>query len=211
MNNVIRKALAVVVALFTAGAAHATVLTEEFEADFPAWESDWFGVLSDAGNHYCAGQRGCAERGFNLDGLWLGGTSDNSIAVSFDPAFGASLASFQIAVAGYVPTTLSAYDMAGARIFSQDVFLTRDAGGEQASYATYTITSGGGISRFEFSGNAGGNTSVDNLIAVTAEVPEPATPGLIGLALCGAAFARRRTIRPESGRDRRQRMLMYKL
>jgi hypothetical protein len=192
MNKILRNTAAgALFGLLAAGAANAGVYTEDFEQPFPAWESGWFGTLSDASNIYCTPTTPCAERGNNEDGLWLEGQA--GITVNFGAGFGASLTSFTLDVAGYTPTTLSAYDMAGALIFSQNVFLTYGAYVDPGRYANYTITSTNGISRFAFSGMAAGNVSVDNLVAITNEVPEPATLGLLGLALLGVAAARGRS------------------
>lgn len=192
MSNVFRTTFAgALLALCAATSAHAGVYTEDFEQPFPAWESNWFGTMTDASNIYCSTP--CASRGNNPDGLWLG-----SATVNFDATFGASLTSFKLGVAGFSPTTLTAYDMNNVLIFSQNVVLTMGAFTDPGVYSDYTITSTNGISRFAFSGGAVGNTSIDNLVAIAddapdAEVPEPGTLGLLGLGLLGAAVARRRT------------------
>jgi hypothetical protein len=177
----------------TLGGAHAATFTETFEDPFPAWESDWFGTLSNARNFYC-GTLGCSVRGNNPDGLWIttAGQASAPVTVIFDSAFAASLVSFQIDVAGATATTLTATDKNGVEIFSQDVVLTGGYGSDPGVYETYTITSSNGIGGFSFSGSASGNTSIDNLIATT--VPEPASVALMlaGLAAVGAA-ARRQT------------------
>lgn len=171
-------------ALAAASGARAAVHAEDFEGAFPAWEAGWFGTLSNARNHYCVGAPGCLARNNNPDGLWLNGLPDNSIEVVFDPAFAASLVSLKMDVAGFSPTTLKAYDTHNVEIFSREVDLTYGALQDPGSYASYTITSGAGISRFTFSGVAAGNTSVDNLVATTA-VPEPSGLALVlgGLAV----------------------------
>ena len=178
------------------GSAHAATLTEDFEAPFPAWESDWFGTLSDAANYYCAGASGCNDRGNNPDGLWLlgvGGAASGPITVTFNADFGASLTSFKLDVAGFVPTRLTAVDSDGAVVFDEDVTLTNGAFSDPGVYASYTITSTTGIASFTFSGGVAGNTSIDNLVATTAPIPEPASVALMlaGLAAVGAAARRK--------------------
>ncbi len=181
-------------AMLLAGATQAATYTEDFEAAFPAWESDWFGTQSTGRNYYCGGALGCTNRGNNPDGLWIVGNSGGSavpVEVNFASAFGASLTSFKLDVAGYSPTTLEAFDASNALIFSQVVTLTSGAETDPGVYATYTIHSTNGISRFTFSGSAAGNTSIDNLVAVAGVVPEPGTYALMLAGLAGLALARR--------------------
>jgi hypothetical protein len=188
--------LCVALSALALGSAQAATYTEDFNAPFPAWESGWFGVNSDAYSYYCA--RPCADRGNNPDGLWLGGVDGpgtvGAIDVTFAGSFGAGITSLSVDVAGYQPTTLSAYDKNGAEIFSQSVTLTYGASSNPGVYSNYVITSANGISHFTFDGNASGNTSIDNLV-VTASVPEPQTCALMfaGLGLVGWA-ARRRNV-----------------
>jgi hypothetical protein len=182
------------------GSAQADTLTEDFEAAFPAWESGWFGVHSDARNYYCDGTRGCAFRGNNPDGLWLAGSTAPGadpvlILVSFDPTFAGSLLSLTIDVAGYSASNLTATDKNGVVIFNQTVATTAGATTDPGIYTTYTITSNNGIGSFGFTGLAAGFTSIDNLVATTAPIPEPASVALMlaGLAAVGAAARRHKS------------------
>lgn len=172
-------ALAIVGALLTTPGQAATY-TEGFEGDFPAWESGWFGKESNARNFNCAGELGCSNRGNNPDGLWIYSTSGSrrSVTVRFESAFAASLSSFSIDVAAGFPTSLTATDKDGALIFDEAVSSTSGWESDPGIYTTYRITSSNGIGSFTFSGPAAGNTSIDNLVAVSA-VPEPAVALLI--------------------------------
>jgi len=174
------------------GGARAATFTENFEAPFPAWESGWFGAQTDANNYYC-NARNCTYRGNNPDGLWLFGNG-SIVTVQFEAAFAASLSSLQIDVAGYLPTRLIAVDKNGAKIFEQPIALTFGATSDPGVYSTYTITSTTGIGGFYFPDAPIGFTSIDNLVATTAPIPEPTTVALMlaGLAAVGAA-ARRQT------------------
>ena len=181
-NRISTLAAALALAAGSIGSAQAAVFTEDFEGSFPAWESQWFGTQSTGRNVYCLGALGCASRGNNPDGLWLADTTNGgtgAIDVKFNAAFGDALTSFKLDVAGYSPTTLQAFDKDNALIFSQNVSLTAGAFTDPGVYVTYTITSGNGISHFTFSGSASGNTSIDNLVATTAAVPEPQSYALM--------------------------------
>ena len=181
-----------------AGQAQALTLTEDFEAPFPAWESGWFGVNSDARNVYCDGAPDCAFRGNNPDGIWISNTTVSSnppapFTVTFDPVFGARILSFSLGIATYTNTVLTAYDMNNSVIFSQLVSQTYGAWTDPGVYANYTITSTNGISSFAFSNDASGNTSIDNLVVELslAAIPEPSALALLGAALFGFAVPRR--------------------
>ena len=198
--QVIAGAVVLTISAFGAvGSAQAQVYTEDFEGAFPAWESGWFGTLSNARNVYCDGALGCTNRGNNPDGLWIISTDGQSapVTVSFDTAFGASLTSFKLDVAAVSNYTLSALDKDGVEIFSQQIEPTFGYDTDPGVYASYTINSANGIRSFAFSDGAAGNTSIDNLVATSA-VPEPTSmalmlAGLVGLAGL-TARARRRQV-----------------
>lgn len=183
------------VALF-ANSAQAATFTEDFEADFPTWESNWLGLNSDLNNYHCGGARGCTNRAANPDGLWVYGQS--SITVNFVGSFAASLESLSMDVAGHVNTNLLAYDISDNLIFNSAITLTSGATTDPGIYSNYTINSTNGISRFVFDSiYARGNTSIDNVIAVTsvaAPVPEPEIYAMLGagLGLMGWVARRRK-------------------
>jgi hypothetical protein len=194
--NTIRILSACAAALALSAGAQAATYTEDFEADFPAWESGWFGTQSNARNYYCFGALNCATRGNNPDGLWISndaGGSSSPVSITFAAGFAAGMTSLHLDVAGYAPTTLSAWDKDGNTIFSQAVSLTSGAYSDPGSYAGYTITSANGIGGFAFSGAASGNTSIDNLNVLTSAVPEPQTALLMlaGMLAVGAVKRRR--------------------
>jgi len=172
-------------------AANSATLTENFD-NVPGWEAGWFGTNSNAQNCYGIG----AGRGNNPDGLWVsnGGCSSQPVNVAFNTGFAAMLTSFSLDVAGFTPTTLTFYDKAGSVLSATSVALTFGALSKPGVYSHYSVTSSTGIGSFSFSGFAAGNTSIDNLVAVTgAAVPEPGSAALllIGLGVVGAAARRR--------------------
>lgn len=188
-------------AALAAANAQAATLTEDFEAPFPAWESNWFGANSNAENCYGAGQ----GRGNNPDGLWIAttgqGCSASPVTVLFNSGFAAGLSSFDFDVAGYATSVLTIFDKDGATLLSTPLALTFGAFGDPGTYAHYGVTSSNGIGGFSFTGAASGNTSIDNIAvtfgnAVGNAVPEPATWGMmiLGFGTAGMAMRRRRKV-----------------
>ena len=152
MQKHVLKLLVAVVAVQALPVMAAVTYVEDFEAAFPAWESGWLGVNSNLQNYYGVGQ----GRGNNPDGLWIDDgngikVGDTLVEIVFDPAFGATLTSFDIDVAGYAPTTHRVYDMSGNTLLDTAVTLTYDATTDPGTYSHYGITSSNGISRFSFS------------------------------------------------------------
>jgi hypothetical protein len=105
------------VAVFApASQAFATTYVEDIEAPFPAWESGWLGTNTNLQNYYVA-EEGSPHsyRGNNPDGLWIddgdGVYGGDTVEIKFNNAFGSSLTSLALDIAGYVPTHLKIYDM----------------------------------------------------------------------------------------------------
>ena len=172
--------LAGLLSLAAADPARAGMLKEDFDAPFPAWESSWFHKLSDAHNlcefWYCVDGQGGVNppgnqyRGNNPDGLWLTNdtnTSSMPITITFDATFAAKLEWLSIDVASYLDTTLLAWDADGHLIESQVVTPTFGGTSMPGVYETHVIRSSRGISSFQFTGAAGGNLSIDNVVAKT--------------------------------------------
>lgn len=187
--------LSAVVALPTAHAlaelppAPTVTRTETFDAPFPAWESGWFGQNSNARNYYCYGAAQCATSSGTY--LWISDPSGPSAApvnVVFNTAFGAGLQSLQMDLYAYSASNLIVYDSAGAVLYDQP--------SQQSQYVTHAITSTNGISRFELTGTAAGNTQLDNLVAVSS-VPEPSAWALLLLGAGGLLWRKRL----QAGRD----------
>lgn len=188
MKKVLLACLLGLVALSGAAQA-ATILTEDFETVFPAWESGWLATNSNLTNYYGIGE----GRGNNPDGLWIG-VADTI----FDPGFAQSITSISIDVAGYQPTGIQIYDSLGGILLDAPVTLTGGAFTDPGTYVNFSVSSLQGIGGFRFTGGGVlGNTSIDNVIVeldgTPNPVPEPATMAMFAAGLGLLAFLRRRT------------------
>jgi hypothetical protein len=174
---------------------------EDFEDAFPAWESEWLGSNSNLHNYYGVG----ADRGNNPDGLWIDDgdgnqNSDSSLDILFTPAFGSTLTSFSIDVAGWANAQLRIFNMANALLLDVPISLTQGALTNPGVYAHYSASSNNGISGFSFiplsSTQVEGNTGIDNVVVSNdyqPAVPEPTTISLLSLGLLGLVFRRKKT------------------
>jgi hypothetical protein len=204
------KSFPVVVAmsfvLALVGGANASILTEDFEATFPAWESGYLGTNTNLENYYTFNSSfGNTHRGNNPDGLWLddgdGAYFGDVVQISFSPAFAATLTSLALDVAGFVPATIEIFDASGATLLSTPLTLTFGAFTDPGIYANYSASSSNGIGGFRFitTSQVEGNTSIDNVTVNQRDdgvVPEPASVfvwSLIALTIgCGSLATRRR-------------------
>ena len=204
MNFVKLSALAL--AALAATGAQAATYTEGFDAPFADWETNWFGTQSNAQNYYVSEYPGTStsyQGASDVSGLWLtdgdsyrDGGDYGLININFDAAFGASLTSFSMDVTTALPSgaALSFFDMAGAELAS---FLVPESphslNWTPIGYTNVSVTSTNGIGGFRFTNAAQGSTIVDNLVAVTAPVPEPATWAMmmLGFGAMGATLRRR--------------------
>lgn len=201
------KLSAVALAAFAATGAHAATFTEGFDAPFVGWESRWFGTQSNAFNYYVSESPDNPahehQGGPDVTGMWLSdgdsyrdGGAYGEIHIRFDAAFAAQLTSFSMDVATALPdgVALTFFDMDGVALESLivpgspvSVYWT------PIGYNNVSVTSTNGIGGFSFLGHAQGSTIIDNLVATTAPVPEPASWGLmiVGFGAMGAALRRR--------------------
>ena len=193
-------ALAALAAATLAAPAHSAVLTEDFEAPFADWETRWFGTESNAQNYYVVNSGSTPDyRGNNPDGLWLADGNNGAILITFNADFAASLTELSFDIATFTNTTLTIFDTNGVNLFSGVVTPTSGAFTDPGTYVRYGAISANGIGGFSLSGSAEGNTSIDNLVAVTGNVvpgvPEPATWAMMigGFGAIGAAARSRRS------------------
>lgn len=189
-----KKLFALALASFTLMTTHASaaILTENFEAPFPAWESGWLGTNSNLQNIYGVGQ----GRGNNPDGLWLfdGNDTDGIAKINFNAAFGSTITAFSIDTTTWIQGALfKAFDMNNNLLFSTNITSLAGAFSDPGSYQTISFTSANGMSGFEITGGQiEGNTSIDNVIVTTEavnKVPEPASLGLLVAGIAGLCFS----------------------
>ena len=190
------KPIALLVTLMVHSAiASAATMVEDFEAPFPAWESGFLGTNSNLQNYYGDNS---GSRGNNPDGLWIsdGDGGEGDLNIVFTTAFGATLTSLSLDVAGFAPVGFEIYDKDGNSLFKEpSIALTLGAFTDPGIYVRYSASSNNGIGGFRFIGSsAEGNTSIDNVQVTTSPVPLPPTVWLLVPTLAGLAMVRRRTI-----------------
>ncbi|MCK9686648.1 PEP-CTERM sorting domain-containing protein [Scleromatobacter humisilvae] len=186
MTKTFTKAiLATAVALLGATGAQAATYTENFSS-VPGWESGWLGADSNLTNYYGIGQ----GRGNNPDGLWVGESK-----IDFTSSFGATITSLSFDVAAYTGTSsIEFFNATGGLISTQTLTATNGAFSNPGVYEHFTVNSSTGISSFEFtSPSTVGNTSIDNVVVVTASaVPEAGSLSMMLAGLGAIGFLARR-------------------
>jgi hypothetical protein len=201
-------AVATVCLLLGGGRVQAAPLLEDFEADFPAWETGWLGSNSNLQNYYVSLGLSNTVRGNNPDGLWVSDgdalLDDPLVSIDFNPSFGQSLTFFSLDIAGHVPLGFRVFDSAGATLLAVPIVAaTMGAFTDPGGYLNFAVNSSNGIGGFEFANTGSqleGNTSIDNVrvdtgtpAPPTTSVPEPASLTLMGLGMAGVLAGRLRS------------------
>lgn len=186
--------------LLCSSSAMATVMTEDFEGDFPSWENEWLGTNSNLQNYYGVG----AGRGNNPDGLWIddgdGVQGIDIVEIIFDTSFGATLSTFAIDIATHISgLSIQVFDISGLSIFNSSVARTSGATQEPGIYDSFFVSSSNGISGFSLfttGGQIEGNTGIDNVSVTTgaASIPEPVSFALLAFGLVGIGVFREKKI-----------------
>lgn len=200
------SALLLSLCLFAGTTSAATITyTENFNDDFPAWESNWLGVNSNLHNYYELHPifRDNSLRGDNLDGLWLADENfaDTEAHIRFNDDFGRSIINFSIDITTWDTNLFfKAYDMDNNLIHSVWISSFEGAYDYPGNYQTISFDSTNGLRGFSIVGGvAEGNTSIDNVIAVIAQkttaVSESSSLLLMMFGALALVAGRRRQIR----------------
>jgi hypothetical protein len=170
--------------------------SEDFNADLPAWESNWLGLNSNLSNYFI---NDTSYRGMPLDGLWISdGDNTGNADIVFDAGFGSGISHFSIDLATWTEGYwFVAFDMADHLIFSSLITAFDDAFFNPASYQTLSFSSSNGLKGFSIVGDyVEGDVAIDNVLATiggsTSKVPESSSLMLLILGLLGLVFGRTR-------------------
>lgn len=162
--------------LFTGAATAAPIVyVEDFNDDFPTWESNWLGQNTNLHNFYelHPGFQDNSIRGENLDGLWLADENfaDAEAHIRFNDDFGRSIINFSIDVTTWDTNLFfNAFDMDDNLIHSVWISSFEGALDYPGTYQTISFDTSNGLRGFSIVGGvAEGNTSIDNVIALVAQ------------------------------------------
>ncbi len=174
-----------IITLVLSSNINAATFIEDFSQPFPQWESNWFGLNSNAQNFFGSGSSQSSG-----EFLWIADDADRgpgeTVDIRFGEVFGLSLMELSLDIDTAVSTSIKVFDGSGSILLDFDFNIAN-------GYENIFVSSITGISGFSlFSVNQiEGNTALDNVIATTA-VPVPAAIWLLGSGFIGLIGIARR-------------------